>query len=135
MSDNQRQFTGRDTKGRFSYGNAGRPLGVKNKTSRAVLERVRAMEDGAIEKLWASVGLGEQWAITFVLSKLLPATRVVEFEGFTWNDLRDALTHGDISPEEGRTLTTVLKNICEIESFEDVKERLEELESMVKSRG
>lgn len=132
MTDNQRNFTERDSLGRFAKGNSGRPYGSKNKASREVLNKVKAMEEGAIQKLWEAVCLGEQWAVTFVLSKLLPNGRTIELEGLTTKDLQDALTCGDISPEEGRTLATILRNLNEIESFDEIKEKLEELESMVK---
>lgn len=132
MADNIRGNSGRDVAGRFAKGNPGRPIGVKNKTPRAVLAQVRAMEEGALQKLWQAVCNGEQWAISYVLSKLLPANRSIEFEDFSVADVKEALTHGDISPDEGKSLVSVLKNIREIESLEEIKERLEELEMAVK---
>ena len=134
MTDNIRNFTERDSLGRFAKGNSGRPFGAKNKASRAVLDKVKAMEQGAIEKLWDAVNSGQQWAVTFVLSKILPAGagRAIDFEEFTAKDLKEALTCGDISPDEGKTLVSILKNLHEIESLDEIKERLEELENMVK---
>lgn len=135
MSDNIRLNTGRDALGRFAKGNSGRPLGVKNKTPRAVLNQIRAMEQGAIQKLWEAVCMGEQWAISYVLSKLLPAGRTIEFEGFSTDDLKDALINGDISAEEGKALVSVLKNLREIESLDEIKVRLEDLEAALKDNG
>jgi len=132
MADNIGSFTERDSLGRFAKGNSGRPFGAKNKASREVLNKVKAMEEGAIQKLWEAVCLGEQWAVTFVLSKLLPNGRTIELEGLTPKDLQEALTCGDISPEEGRILVNILKNLNEIESLDQIKEKLEELEGMVK---
>ncbi len=135
MTDNKQGITEyKDSKGRFTSGNPGRPLGSKNKTPRAVLNQIRAMDEMALKQLWAAVCLQEKWAIEYVLNKILPASRTIELEGFTPDDLRAAITEGNISPDEGKSLAAILKNLSEIESLDEIKERLDDLEEAAKER-
>lgn len=123
LTDNKPHFTGRDLSGRFATGNPGRPYGAKGKISRAALEQVKWMKDGAIQKLWEAVNAGERWAIEFVLSKVLPASRTIEFEGLGPEDIRAALMSGDISPDEAKALSIVTKNTDETEFLEQMRAR------------
>lgn len=123
MTDNLRKNTVRDSQGRFTNGNHGRPLGAKNKTPKAVLKQIQAMEQAAVQKLWEAVCSGEKWAVEFVLSKILPAQRTIEMENLSAKDVKQALQDGDITPEEARTMTLALKPLMELESFELWQER------------
>lgn len=127
-TDNKRQFTGRDAQGRFAAGNTGRPKGAKGKASRETLEQVKAMKDGAIEKLWEAVTIGERWAIEFVLSKTLPSGRTVEFETLEPDDIRAALSGGDISIEESKTLSSTIRSLKELDDMDEIMSRLDQLE-------
>lgn len=132
-SDNQRNLTERDSLGRFAQGNPGRPHGAKAKASRVTLARIKAMEDGAIQKLWEAVLAKEKWAVEFVLSKILPASRTVEFEGVTGADIIAALEAGDITPEEAKSITATIRNLKEMDDIDQIRARLEELEQAVKN--
>jgi hypothetical protein len=122
-TDNQRQITERDQFGRFTVGNPGRPYGAKGKTSREALERIKLMKEAAIQKLWESVNMGERWAIELVLSKVLPTGRTIELEGLTPHDVKAALIAGDISPDEAKAMSSVTKNISEMEFLEQMRAR------------
>lgn len=91
------------------------------------------MGDAALQQLWAAIHRSEWQAVEFVLRRILPADRAVELEGFTVDDLKDALINGDISSSEGKTLAAVLRDISEVESLDEIKRRLAELEEVVKS--
>ena len=135
MTENQGNSTElRDKQGRFAKGNSGRPLGSRNKTPRAVLNQIKAMDQMAIQKLWQAVCMHEKWAIEFVLNKILPVSRTVELEGLTPDDLRAALSEGDISPDEGKNIAAILKTLREIESLDEIRERLDDLEAAAKER-
>lgn len=123
MTDNQPHLTGRDIVGRFAAGNPGRPLGAKAKVSREVLEQIKLMKDGAMQKLWEAVNMRERWAIEFVLSKVLPANRTIEFEGLESEDIKAALMSGDISPDEAKAISTVMKNANEMEAWRKYTQR------------
>ncbi|HEU5046538.1 MAG TPA: hypothetical protein VFT64_01705 [Rickettsiales bacterium] len=122
-TDNQREITGRDVQGRFAAGNPGRPYGAKGKTSREALERIKLMKETAIQKLWESVNIGERWAIEFVLSKVLPASRTIEFEGLTTEDIKAALISGDISPDEAKAISGITRDISEMEFLKRMRSR------------
>jgi hypothetical protein len=122
----------RDPLGRFLPGNGGRKRGSKNKLPRHVLAQVQAMGDQAVAQLWHAVLRGEPWAIQAVLAKILPADRMVAFENFSVEDLKDAITEGDISPSEGKVLAAVLRDIAEVESLDEIRARLQELEEHVR---
>lgn len=123
ITDNKREITARDTSGRFAVGNPGRPVGAKAKISRETLERIKLMGDAAIQKLWESVHARERWAIEFVLSKVLPANRTVEFEGLESEDIKAALMSGDISPDEAKAISAVMKNANEMEAWRKYTQR------------
>lgn len=122
-TDNQRENTGRNPDGRFTFGNPGRPYGAKGKTSRETLERVKLMREAAIQKLWESVNKGERWAVQLVLSKVLPTSRTIEFEGLTPQDIKAALASGDISPDEAKMITTIARNLSDLEFLELLRGR------------
>jgi hypothetical protein len=128
QSDNERKITGRDAAGRFTHGNAGRPLGAKGKISRETLETVKSMKDGALQGLFTAIGRGERWAVEFVLSKVLPENRTIELEGMSPEDIRAALNAGDISPDEAKALANVAKNLGEMDMLEAIHARVKELE-------
>lgn len=134
-TDNKRGISGRDGMGRFTEGNQGRPKGARGKTSRAALEQVKSMQEGAMQKLWEAVQAKERWAVEFVLSKVLPGNRTIEFEGITPGDIGEALQAGDISPDEAKSISAAIKNIREMEDIEKIQERLKELEEAVGNGG
>ncbi len=122
-TDNKREITARDQYGRFITGNSGRPYGAKGKASREALEQIKMMKAGALQKLWEAVIAGERWAIELVLSKVLPNSRTIEFEGLTPQDIKEAVICGDISPDEAKALSSITKNISEMEFLEQIRAR------------
>jgi len=134
MSDDVQKKTGRDALGRFAKGNPGRPLGAKNKTPRAVLNQIHAMDNMALQMLWQAVNSREKWAIEYVLSRILPANRTIEFEGISAEDIIVALTAGDISPDEGKSLAGTLRNLRELENMDEIVNRLDSLELLLRNR-
>lgn len=133
-TDNQRQITGRETNGRFAKGNSGRPKGAKGKTSKEALERVKAMKDGAIQKLWEAVNHGERWAIEFVLSKVLPTGRTLELEGVAPHIVENAVMDGEISFDEAKNLASTLRSLKEMQELDEIATRLSNLEMAVNEK-
>lgn len=133
MSENSGDNTDfRDNRGRFVKGNPGKPVGARNKLPKITMKRIEAMGDAALEQLWAAIHRSESWAIQLVLQKILPADRMVEFENFTPDDLKEALSNGDISGSEAKALCAVLRDLAEVESLDEIKARLAELEQHVR---
>ncbi|TFV35671.1 hypothetical protein E4K66_25470 [Bradyrhizobium frederickii] len=74
---------GRDPRGRFAKGSSGRPFGAKGKQNREFLSKVKELAPKAFEKLCTALDSGERWSVEFVLNRVLPQSRTVEFEGAT----------------------------------------------------
>ena len=123
-----------DSTGRFKKGNPGRPRGVANKTPCSVLRQVEAMNEMALKQLWSAVCMQENWAVLYVLNKIVPASRTVAMEGLTTDDLKAALAEGDISPDESKTLAATLRTLAEIESLDEIRARLDSLEEAAKDK-
>ncbi len=118
----------RDSLGRFQKGKAtGRPLGSKNHS--VSITRLKKMEEQALAKLYACVLNGDMKAIQYVLDKILPKDRTIEFHGLETEDLKEALVTGQLSIAEGKELSVTLKNLEELESLNEVRKRLADLEA------
>lgn len=121
----------RDLLGRFSNGNPGRPKGAKGKQSRQALETVKSFGQEALQKLSRAVADGERWAVEFVLEKILPTSRTIEFEDATPEDVTEALKAGDITAAEAKDIATALAKLSEISGLEEIKAKLAELEKAI----
>jgi hypothetical protein len=121
----------RDAAGRILPGSGGRPKGVRNKASRQVLEQIKAMGGDALKALWEAVHAKEEWAVRFVLGKLVPNGRVIEFEAMTIDDIIEALRNGDITPDEAKSAASVLSIACEIKDHDHMAIKLIELEAII----
>lgn len=124
----------RSTDGRFTHGNAGRKPGSKNRQSLQAIKKLREMSDEAFEKLRENVSNGDQRAIEFVLSRILPSGRVLEIEA-TPAGVVAALEDGVLTGDEARHLTTALSKLAELEDLQSVKEKVEELEALLRNGG
>ncbi len=123
----------RTQSGQFTKGSGGRPKGARAKASRQALETVKSFGPEALAALRESVLAKEQWAVLFVIGKILPANgRLVEFEGMSPDDVSAALKAGDISPAEAKDIATTLAKLAEIAEIEQLRDRLEELEKLLK---
>ena len=126
----------RTPSGQFVKGSGGRPQGAKAKASRQALETVKSFGPEALAALRESVLAKEQWAVLFVIGKILPATgRLVEFEDMTPQDVSAALKAGDISPAEAKDVSAALAKLADIAEIEQLRERLDILESLLKDLG
>lgn len=133
MIDNVRKLTPlHDTNGRFSKGNPGRPKGAVGKFSRTLLSQVKEMGPCAIDRLREAVAAGEKWAVEFVLSHVLPGSRTIEWHGVEPEDIREAITSGEIGADEADKLASALVKISKIEDLELIRERLDELEQAMR---
>ncbi len=137
MSDNIAKLPvlPRNNDGRFAKGGPGRPVGAKGKKSREALESVKSFGPDALQKLWEAVQAGDRWAVEFVLDKILPTSRTVEFEDVTPDDVTEALRAGDITAAEARDVATALAKLAEIGELAEMKERIASLEKAVRDAG
>lgn len=125
----------RDNSGRFAKGGPGRLVGAKGKRTREALETIKSFGPEAMQQLWKQVQAGEQWAVLFVLNKILPTSRTIEFEGLDADDIRTGIQDGEISPLEGRQLTETLVKLAEISDIAEMKAKIEELSRLINEKG
>jgi hypothetical protein len=125
--------SGRDPRGRFAStpANIGRPLGAKGQYSRDMLRKVKELAPTAFIKLCEALDRGERWGVEFVLNRILPLSRTIEFEGTTVDDVKAALQHGDISTAEAKEMSATLAKLSEIGELNDLRARLAELETIL----
>ncbi|MEJ5085703.1 hypothetical protein [Brucella pseudogrignonensis] len=121
----------RTSNGQFASGNPGRPIGAKGKKSREALEKVKSFGPLAIEQLKIQVVNGERWAVEYVLSKILPTGRTIEFEEMEVEDVKHAMKYGDISVAEAKEITASLAKLAEIADVQELRAKLEKLEAIL----
>ena len=137
MTDNDAKLTvyPRAEAGRFAKGGSGRPVGAKGKFSREALQTVLSYGPEALHKLLGAVRSGERWAVEFVLTRVLPTGRTIQFEDITPDDISQAIADGDISAIEARDISTAMAKLAEIGEIEIIKSKLAELEAALNAKG
>ena len=124
---------GRDQRGRFASvpGNIGRPFGAKGRQGREMFQKLKDLAPKAFEKLCEALDRGDRFAIEFILNRVLPQSRLVEFEGTTVDDVKAALQNADISAAEANEMSATLAKLSEIGELNDLRARLTELENLL----
>jgi hypothetical protein len=123
----------RDDKGRWLRG-PGRPLGSKNKQSSELARTVRALGPRAVAHLATAIDKQEIWATTLVIKFCLPG-RMVELHAAEPEDVKHAFLNGEISADEMKQISTGLEKLKSIESIEELRARLTELEAMLNAQA
>ncbi|GEC17541.1 hypothetical protein NWI01_34330 [Nitrobacter winogradskyi] len=119
----------RDDKGRWLRG-PGRPIGSKNKISSELAKQIRALGPRAIAELAIAIDEKQAWAIQLVIKMVVPA-RLIELHGSEPADIRDAFENAEIGADELRTISAGLEKLASIETVEELRARLTELEAMI----
>lgn len=122
----------RDDKGRWLRG-PGRPLGSKNRISSELAKQIRALGPRAVEALASAIDEKQSWAIQLVIKLVVPG-RLIELHGSEPVDIRDAFETGEISADEMKQISSGLEKLASIESIDDLRARLTELETMLAQR-
>lgn len=122
----------RDEGGRF-VSTSGRPVGTRNRASRASVAAIKSLEDLAFEQLKSLLSAGHPETVRFVISNLLPAGgRAVQLDSLDADGLLDAVANGVISPAELRSIASGIEKIRNVESLATVQERLAQIERLLK---
>lgn len=119
--------------GRFAPGveNKGRPKGSLNLVSRQILAEIRDLGAPAMNVLRAEIAKGNLSAAIFILERILPRTRSVELAGISPTDVAEAISQGEISPDEGRALAATIETLRRIEDIDALTARLSEIERLL----
>jgi len=133
-SDASRSLTDRDNKGRFTSGpgNPGRPVGAKSKIIKGALSDLRAMTPDAIDVVRTAIDKGDVKTATWLLERVLPAQRVVELDGAGVEDIINALTAGEISPTEAKTIAHSIGHLKNISDLDELRSEVEGLTRLLR---
>lgn len=127
------RLNGRDTDGRFSAGNTGRPRGARNRTTMAVLELLEGEAEALSRKAVEMALQGDTTALRLCLERLAPPRKhaPVSFPLPQMSTARDAaqaagatlqaVCEGDITPVEGAQIMALVdsfRRALEVSEFE-----------------
>jgi|GEM_PF-540044 len=118
--------------GQFGSGNPGRPPGSKNKVSSRTIAAIKDMAPDALAVLKENLMRNDTRAAIFILERVLPNQRTVELEDASISSIINALTSGDVSPDEARLISQSIAKLREIDELDRVKDRLAEVERLLK---
>lgn len=131
-------LTGRDTTGRFAPGNGGRPLGSRNKVSRATLKAVTDLFSEAVMVLKYRLAENDLRAAELVLAHVLPSKgqgRTIEFgDDVSPATIEAALADGSITPQEAQTAAAALEKLQQVRDLGDLSARVAELEAVLAAK-
>lgn len=122
----------RDDKGRWLRG-PGRPIGSKNKISSELSKQIRALGPKAVAELALAIDQHQSWAVTLVIKMVAPG-RLIEMHGSDPIDIREAFETGEISADEMKAISTGLEKLASVESIQELRNRLDELEAMLANK-
>lgn len=126
---------GRMPNGRFGYGNpgGGRRFGSKNAISKKTIAGVQSLADETVAKLADKMREGDMSAIKLILSYCLPAGgRTLDLDGTANpNDLIEAVTTGEVSPDEFARFSQGWKTITDAADIKELKHQVEQLELLI----
>jgi hypothetical protein len=122
----------RDAQGRLLPGSGGRPKGSRNRVSVQAIAKIRELTDDAFVALAENVQKGDQRAVEYVLDKVIPQGRLIELEAATPAAVAEALVSGQLSPEETKHISTALAKLSELEDLAAVKQRLVQIEALLR---
>lgn len=123
--------------GKFLPGSGGRPIGARNKTSKAAVKAVTDMFSEAVAVLRKRLSENDLAAAKIVLDVVLPkGNRVIEFgEDISPATIEAALADGAITPAEAQTAAAALEKLQNVRDVADLVMRVEELEAVLASRN
>ena len=113
---------------------SGRPVGTKNKATKASASAINSLHDLAFLKLTELLQAGNPGIVEFVIKSLLPTGgRVVELDDLTADGLINAVAQGVISPVELRQIATGIEKIRSMQDLESMQKRMQEIERLLKN--
>lgn len=121
---------GRDARGRWAAGNAGKPKGATHRINRDALQGIGELVPSALTVLRDQLAAGNFRAAGFVLQRYLPDARVIEMGSMDTDGLEDAATDG-LTPSEMSKLVASLRALRETEDLASIRIAMDDLEALV----
>lgn len=136
MATNLTLDSGRAPDGRFLPGTGGRKKGSRNKSpGLSTLIAVNGLASEAVSFLGEQMRAGNMAAIKLILDYTLPrGGRPIDLDGtMEPNELIEAATSGEISPDEFARLAQGWKTAAEASDVKELSHKVEELELLITS--
>ena len=133
-------MNGRDTVGRFAAGNAGRPLGARNRTTMAVLELLEGQAEALTRRAVELALGGDTTALRLCLDRLAPPRKdnPVQFALPQMTTARDAAeaaaavlqaaSEGELTPTEAAQIMTLVDSYRRTLEVTELEARVAALE-------
>jgi len=133
-------LNGRDTEGRFSTGNTGRPRGARNRTTMAVLELLEGQAEALTQRAVEMALGGDSTALRLCLERLAPPRKdaPVLFALPSMSKASDAagaaaatlqaVSEGDLTPSEGAQIMGLIDSFRRTLEITELEARVAALE-------
>ena len=131
---------GRNTAGKFTAGNSGRPKGSRNKATSAIESHLQGQEDALTQTAVAKALEGDSMALRLCIERLAPAPRdnTVQFSippMITANDASEAagsvlraVSDGELTPIEATRVMALIDSFRRTLELTDIENRMKALE-------
>lgn len=118
--------------GKFMPGHhIGRPRGSKNSINSSVLDALGNLTSNAVAVLREKLIEKDLKAAFFVLTRFLPAERLIAADSTDAMAWADALAAGEITPTEAGKAASALKVIADTDEVRMLRDRLDEIEALI----
>ncbi len=143
MTDNETEAprnNGRDTDGRFTAGNPGRPRGARHKTTVMLEKMMRDDAESVMRAVIQAAQNGDTAAARIVVDRMAPARKdtTIEFPLPKLENAKDAamamgevvaaVSEGELSPDEGQAVAKLLEGYARLTELSELEARIRALE-------
>lgn len=125
----------RDGLGRFVKGTAGKQPGMRSRLSKRAFRQISDHLDLIVAALLAKAVSGDTDAARILLSQVLPKDQPVELDELSADAVANALMNGEITPNEGKTLSATLEKLRNVQDIDELRAKLDQLEQLLTTRN
>jgi len=125
----------RDGLGRFVKGTAGKQPGMRARLSKRAFRQISDNLDLIVAALLAKAMSGDTDAARILLAQVLPKDPPVELYELSADAVANALMNGEITPNEGKTLSATLEKLRNVQDIDELRVKIDELEKHLIKRN
>lgn len=125
----------RDGLGRFVKGTAGKQPGMRARLSKRAFRQISDNLDLIVAALLAKAMSGDTDAARILLAQVLPKDQPIELDELSADAVANALMNGEITPNEGKTLSATLEKLRNVQDIDELRVKIDELEKHLIKRN
>lgn len=125
----------RDGLGRFVKGTAGKQPGMRARLSKRAFRQISDNLDLIVAALLAKAMSGDTDAARILLAQVLPKDQPIELHELSADAVANALMNGEITPNEGKTLSATLEKLRNVQDIDELRVKIDELEKHLIKRN